>query len=76
MKVQVMTPEQMEQYEKLKALFAEKDRRYELFPELVATLQGFVDYYQGAKRATLGNGYAYKFYDLAAAALEKAKANQ
>lgn len=41
------------------------------FEELVGALRGFVNYYNGSKRAHLGNGYAYKFWDEARALLAK-----
>jgi hypothetical protein len=42
-------------------------------PELVKVLRDFVEHYAGPNRGQLGNGFAYKWYDRAEAAIEAAE---
>lgn len=45
-------------------------------PTMEAVLREFVDYYAGEKRLRLGNGFAFQWYERAAAALAEAQPSE
>lgn len=73
MKVEVMTPAQMAQFEKLQAEFIERQRRADLFPELVAALEKLVDRDHTFFEGKVITGITYDDIQFARAVLEKAK---